>query len=327
MAELRITVNKSPDTPSLPTLRPGSFVRRKIDIAVQLAAQTGTNQPAQFAGSGSSTITLSGSRVSAQIQNSGAPVNQRATIRVWGMAPSLMYQLSTLGLVFNLVPRNKLTVSAGDDINGMSTVFSGTIQYAYGDYQSQPDVPFVFECLFGVDDATAPVPVSSFQGTTDIADIMAGFARQMGLGFQNNGVSVKEQADQAADEAHIKWAVVNGNVMSIFPVGGNRNTPNVPVISPGTGMIAYPSFTQQGIIVRTLFNPQIAFGGLVRVDSSVLSGIAAAQPALGAQTFPTMWAVNKLDLNLDSLVPKGQWMSTVYAYNPGYSRSLIAPGL
>jgi hypothetical protein len=196
------------------------------------------------------------------------------------MPPSLMNQLATLGLVFNLVPKNTLTIMAGDDESGMSTVFGGTIWAAYGDYASQPNVPFHFECLAGAADAAIAVPASSFTGSTDVATIMSGLARQMGLGFENNGVSVKlsspylsgsakVQAQKVADWAGIEWTIDDGK-LAIWPKGGNRNTPNVPTISPSTGMISYPAFTQQGIIVKTVFNPQISFGSLIKVESSLL---------------------------------------------------------
>jgi hypothetical protein len=320
-----------------------TFVQRLITVTVQLASNTQTNQPNTFTQGGVSlgdTVTLSGSRTSVRIQNSGAAVDARAQVKIWGMNPNLMNQLATLGLVFNLVPKNQITISAGDSEAGQSAIFSGTIWAAYGDYEAQPDVPFIFECLSGAADAAISVPPSSFQGSADVATMMSGFARQMNLGFENNGVtaqltnayfsgSAKVQAQKCADAAGISWGIFNGNTLAIWPKGGNRNTPNVPIISPMGGMIGYPAFTQQGIIVKTLFNPQIAFGGMVQVDSSLLAAIAssqASQPTLGggaSSTFPTQWAVNKLDLALDSLLPKGQWMSTVYAYNPGYSRSII----
>lgn len=319
-----------------------AFSQKLINVTVQLAPNTQTNQPNTFAESGTDTVTLSGSRTSVRIENSGAPADGRAQVRIWGMTPSLMNQLATLGLVFNLVPKNVLTIEAGDTAVGMATVFTGTIWAAYGDYQAQPDVPFVFECLSGAAEAVINVPPSSFQGSVSVASMMSGFARQMNLGFENNGVSTqltnayfsgsaKDQAAKCAADADIKWGIINGNVLSIWPKGGNRNTTSVPVISPFPtgGMVAYPAFTQQGIIVKTLFDPRIAFGALVQVQSSLLSAIAGAQPtspaAGGAQTFPSMWAVNKLDLALDSLLPKGQWVSTIYGYNPGYARSIIPP--
>ena len=321
-----------------------SLVQRLLSISVQLASNTQTNQPNTFQESGTDTVTLSGSRTTVRIQNSGAPADGRATVKVYGMTPSLMNQLATLGLVFNLVPKNTLTILAGDSVSGMTAVFTGTIWAAYGDYEAMPDVPFIFECLSGAADAVINVPASSFSSSTDVASIMSGLARQMNLGFENNGVSAtltnayfsgsaKTQADKCARAAGISWGIVGGNTLAIWPKSGNRKTLNVPVVSAATGMVGYPAFTQQGIIVKTLFSPLIAFGGLVQVESSLLSGIAAvagqnqtgASPLSTSSSFPSQWAVNKLDLALDSLFPKGQWLSTIYAYNPGYSRSLLPP--
>lgn len=317
-----------------------AFVKRIIEIDVALAQNSQTNQPSSFAESGTNQVTLQGSRTSVRIRNSGAPADASATVKVWGMTPSLMNQLSTLGLVFNLVPKNTLTVKAGQIVNGqpqLSTVFSGTVWGAYGDYSSQPDVPFIFECLAGAADSVVSVPASSFPGSASVATMMAGFARQMNLGFENNGVNVnltnayfsgsaRSQAQKCAEHAGIEWGIVNGNMLAIWPRGGNRNTPNIPEISPATGMVSYPAFTQQGIVVKTVFDPLISFGSLIKVRSTLLSGIAAAQSSQSAsQTFPTQWAVNKLDIDLDSLLPKGQWLSTIYAYNPGYAKAIIPP--
>ena len=323
-----------------------AFSQKLISLTVALASNPGTNQPNTFSESGSDSVVIANSRMSVRIQNAGAPADGRAQVKVWGMTPSLMNQLSTLGLVFNLVPKNTLTISAGQaDANGnptnMSIVFSGTIWAAYGDYQAQPNVPFVFECLSGAADAAISVPPSSFQGSSDVATIMSGFARQMNLGFENNGVSLqltnayftgsaKVQATKCAKAADISWGIINGNTLSIWPKGGNRNTPTVPEIGPTPGgTISYPAFTQQGIIVKTLFNPLISFGGLVKVNSTLLSALAAAQSGsssiVAANSFPSQWAVNKLDLALDTMLPKGQWMSTIFAYNPSYARSIIPP--
>jgi hypothetical protein len=324
-----------------------AFTQKLIDITVELAANSQTNQPNVFAGTSSNSVTLSGSRTSVRIQNAGAPVNQTAEVKIWGIAPSLMNELSTLGLVYDIVPRNILTIKAGDTATGMPTVFSGTIWGAYGDYSSQPDVPFVFFCNQAGYEAAAPGATSSFTGPTDVAAIMSGLARKMNFGFENNGVSVILrssggggptyrgsywlQAFQAARDARIQWGIVNGQsgglVLAIWPNGKSRATANPPLISPGTGMIDYPAFTQNGIIVKTLFNPLISYGGLVKIQSSLLSGVLSAQkaqnPAFNLPASST-WAVNKVDLALDSLVPHGEWMSMVNAWNPNYPQPIPA---
>lgn len=301
---------------------PTSFVQRIVEVSVKLASNSKTNQPNSFSESGSDTVTLRGSRTTVRIQNSGAPAGSTARVEVFGMTPSLMNQLSTLGLVFNIVPRNTLTIVAGDANSGLATVFSGTITAGYGDYNAAPDVPFHFECNSGLADAVAPAPASSFTGPTDVATIMSGFARQMNLGFENSGVTGKlsnpyfagntwTQLRACAEHAGINAEVINGNVLAIWPKGGSRTGGPIPLISKDTGMIGYPAYTQQGIIVRTIFNPQIAFGGLVKVQSSLKSVSDVGT-----------WAVQKLDLALDSLVPRGHWMGTIYAYNPRYPKPI-----
>lgn len=253
-----------------------------------------------------------------------------------------MNQLATLGLAFNVVPHNIITVSAGDVVTGMSVVFSGTVWSSYGDYSGQPDVPFLFDCISGGFFGVAPATSSSFTGPTSVATIMAGLARQMNLGFENNGVSVqlsspyfsgplKRQAQKCADHAHIQWtdsAVGQGGaqVLAIWPWNGNRTTTSIPVIAPHPGqMIGYPAFTNQGIIVKSIFNPLISFGGQIQVESSILDGIVTAQsrsnPNFKSPT-NSVWAVNKLDLNLDSLLPRGEWSSVITAWNPNYAKPI-----
>jgi hypothetical protein len=261
-----------------------------------------------------------------------------------------MNELSTLGLVYDIVPHNILTIKAGDATSGMPTVYSGTIWGAYGDYSQQPDVPFVFYCNQAGYEAAAPGTTTSFTSPTSIATIMSGLAGQMNFGFENNfdggsapvlssagggGPTYRGsywlQAFQAAKDAGVQWGIVNGQsgglVLAIWPNGKSRATPNPALISPATGMIDYPAFTQQGIIVKTLFNPLITFGSLVKVQSSLLTGVLASQqaqnPAFNVPTNST-WAVNKLDLALDSLVPHGEWASIVNAWNPGYPQPIPA---
>jgi hypothetical protein len=321
-----------------------SFTQKLITVTVQLANNPGTNQPNTFAegsvpgqAAGSNTVTLSNSRTSVRIRNSGTFL-QTATVKVWGLTPSLMNQLSTLGIVYNIVAKNLITINAGDNINGMPAAFSGTIMNAYADYRMMPDVPFVFECNGLLAGGIASVPAASFSGATDVATIMAGLARQAGLGFQNSGVSVQlsnpyfpgsinQQIDACARHAGISYGIVNAT-LNIWPKGGSQAAGlSVPIISPATGMISSPQLTQQGIVVDTLFNALIAYGGPVQVQSDVLSGVLSAQ-SVANSTFKTpangVWAVYKLDHALDSLVRNGLWQSAVYAYNPNYPKPVIA---
>lgn len=309
-----------------------TFAQRQITISIALAQNTQTNQPSTFAESGTSNVNVTGLRTSVRIRNAGSPINS-ATVKIWGLTPSLMNQLSTLGFVLNIVPLNIMTISAGDVGGQQSIIFRGTILAAYGDYSNQPDVPMIFECLPNAQ--TTAVQPTSYPQAFDVATAFSSIAALMSAQFVNNGVNVKmrpmylsgsptQQADKLARAANVNWGLPNGSTLEIWPKNGSRNNQTVPKINVQTGMIGYPAFTQQGIIVKTLFNPQIAFGSMVEVDSSVLSSISQTQASKG-NSFPTQWAVNKLDLDLDAYLPKGQWMSTIYAYSPGKSNITIPP--
>lgn len=309
-----------------------SLIQRQVALSIALAQNTQTAQPSTFAESGTSSVNIQGLRTSVRIRDSGT-VNATASVRVWGLPPSLMNQLSTLGLVLNLVPKNIITITAGNQGGQMSSVFQGTIWSAYGEYSGQPDVPFVMECLLSGANNVLNTPPTSYPQQFDVATAFGSIANLMGAGFVNNGVSVMlppmylsgapmVQARKLAEAANVSWGFPSGNILEIWPKNGNRTAQTIPKISAQTGMIGYPAFTQKGIIVKTLFNPQIAFGSKVEVDSVVLSSISQVQ-ASRSTPFPTQWAVNKLDLDLDAYFPKGQWMSTVYAYAPGTTPPII----
>jgi hypothetical protein len=295
---------------------PESFTRKRIEVSIQLAPNTNLNQPNTFAGTGSNTITITDKRMSVRIANSGRPTNSTASVSIYGMTESVMNQLSTLGMVLNFVPKNVITIKAGDDVVAPTVVFSGIIASAYADMAGAPDVPFIMECNSGLGWATQNTLPTSYKGTVTVATIISGFARQMGIGFENNGVdgvltnvyykgSLKAQLDECVRQANISAEVVNGNKLCIWPKFGSRTSiTKVPVIAapPTGGMIGRPSFTQQGVMVRNIFTPDIAFGAKVKI----VTRERALERANGE------WTVNKLDHALDAQVPKGQWASTIY---------------
>lgn len=300
-----------------------SFVKRIINVSIQLANDPQTGQPATFAGRGGSAITISGARTVVRAENAGSPSSPAARISIFGLRQELMNQLQTLGPQYDQVLANSITVTAGDADGTMSTVHSGTIMNAYADYNAAPNVPMIFMSQTNGKDAVVPADATEFTGTIDVATAMAGFAKQMSLGFENNGIQIKlpsqtfrgslwQQVQALATAAHIEVANVNGN-LCIWPFAGYRTSQSdVPVISKETGMIGYPTFWQQdGMIVRTLFNPKINYGALVEIKTSI--GLIGGKDL----TKGGRYVVQKLDLALDSLQPNGLWEASLYCYVPG----------
>lgn len=294
-----------------------ALARRLLEVTISLA-DTG----ASFADSGGigNTVTLSGLRMSARILKAGGPSDSTLDLTVYGMTRSVMDRLSTLGMQINLVPKNGIVLTAGDADAGLSTVFAGYILAAYADFRSAPDVSFHITAHTLLPSAAIPVPVSSFEGPTDVATILSGLATRMGLRFENNGVTAKlsspylsgdakAQARAVVEDAGISWNGGDAGVLAIWPKNGSRGG-QVPLLAPDTGMIGYPTYTAYGIIVRSIFNPNVGFGGKINVQSDL-------QPACGE------WAVYGLDYELDSQVPGGAWFMTISAYNPKFPSPVV----
>jgi hypothetical protein len=306
-----------------------AFLQRRIEVTISLSSTdknpttgetvTGSSSIQSFEGGGN-TVTLPSLRTSARIHNAGGPLGSTMELTIFGMTESMMNRLSTLGMQINLVPKNQIVVSAGDETNGLSTVFFGYIIAAYADFNRAPEVAFQISAQSLFAQSAIPVAASSFKGATDVATIMSGLATQMGLRFENNGVQVKlpspyfsgsakTQALKCVKDANISWNGGEGGVLAIWPKNGSRGGA-IPVVEP-PGMIQYPTYTAYGIIVRSVYNPSIAFGGRIQVNSSL-------KPATG------VWAIYGLDLALDAQLPNGKWEMMISGYNPKFPAPVLA---
>lgn len=283
-------------------------------LAQRLLNFTFTKSQGTFTEGGGNSVTLKGLRATAKITKAGTPSQGEGQLAIFGMTKSMMQDLSTLGLVFKQVPPNTVTVSAGDAGGAMTVVFVGTIFQAWADFKSAPEVPFnVLAHTIGSQSVT-PMAPTSLKGSADVPSFMKTIAGQIGCDFENNGVSAKlsnpyfygsprSQADACAKAANINW-VVDDNTLAIWPVGGSRGG-DVPLISPSNTMEGYPAFTAYGISLRVVFNPAIKFGSKIKVQSSILPNIGE-------------WAVVGLSHDLATLMPKGDWHTSIEAFNPKF---------
>lgn len=288
--------------------------RKRIEVAFKLGQGT-------FPG-GNDTVKLSGLRTSAHVQVAGTTAST-LQLRINGMTLDNMNRLSMMGIRFATgnVQYNTVTVDAGNENEALTTVFQGTVMMAYVDFQNQPDVAFVVLAQAGGADAVINTEPTSFGQGGSVANIMSGFATRMNLSFENNGVEITlppsyfsgnltDQVRQAAKAANIEWIVENGT-LAIWPKGGSRGG-DIPDVSPETGMVGYPTYTEFGIMLRTAFNPSIGFGGKIKVTSQL-------KPACGE------WIVYALEHVLESELPRGQWFSTMQCVSVDNPLPIIAP--
>jgi len=278
-----------------------TFVNRKINVTFQL----GTGN---FGESGFNTVKITGLRVHASIVKTGDAAMGSAELRIFGLMPDQLNSLTSIYQVQTLARQNTIIVEAGDDISGMSVIFQGQITIAQADLNSQPDSCLSVIAQAGLLYALQPGSPLSYPTTADAATILQNLAGQMGLQFENNGASVilatpyfsgslRDQALACVRAAGINW-IIDDKVLAIWPLGGSRNVTNIPLISTDTGMVGYPSYSNIGVAVKTIFNPNIKFGGKIKIQSSL-------KQANGT------WSVFGLSHELESELPGGQWFSNV----------------
>lgn len=288
-----------------------SLRRRRIDITFTLLPTTSASTPnvttnPTFA-EGGNQVTLTNHRATVAIAVQGQAAS--AQLRVYGLTQSLLNQFSTLGRVRLTDQRTAVAISAGDDDAGMGVVFQGTLTGAWADYTGMPQVPLHVTARSGASAQLAIIPPSSYRDSADVAVIISNLAGQAGLAFENGGVttklanpyfpgSVMAQIAACARAARIEYVVENG-VLAIWPRDGSRSG-QIPLINPKTGLIGYPTFTGRGIAAQCLFNPNLRFGGRIRLESEL--------PQANGH-----WSIYDIRHELDAGTPGGAWFTAFQA--------------
>lgn len=295
-----------------------AFNTKRIDVKFTLAPQENNPQSLTVVGgeADQNSKTLRGYRVSATIVKAGGIASQgQLQLRIYGMSLDLMNQFSTLGKTPIYVGKNIISVFAGDD-TGTSLVFQGTMNYATTDLSGAPEASFNVSASSLLYQAVQTIPATSYRGRVEAALILQGLATQMGLSFENNGVtailenpcysgSALSQTRDCIQEAGIEWNQGDNGILAIWPKGGSRGGA-IPLVAPETGLIGYPFPSGNGLLgLRTLFNPQINFGAKIEVRSEIA-------PAVG------VWSVCSLTHDLESETPGGAWFTSLVGTPPGY---------
>lgn len=290
-----------------------AFVQRVLTAQFDLGEGT-------FGTSGSTRLMLEGLRMNATVTQNGIPELAHLQAEIFGMTLSQMNQLSTLGQLVNTIKKNTITLFAGNAGETPAQIFTGTIFNAWADLNNSPNASFRVDAQAGLIESVAPYPSTNPQGAVPAASILQQFANswQGGMPFENNGVttqlsnphyygSLKNQILACCKEAQCWWNGGDGGVFAVWPVSGSRSTPTIPTISAQTGMVGYPSFTQNGMIVKSVFFPAIRYGSLVKVKSQLKLPL----------TPQGQWQVYGITYNLATLTPEGDWFMELYLTPPG----------
>lgn len=297
-----------------------SFVKRHLQYKIDLnQGGTPNNSAPDSFDNNSTSLGLDNIRSVASIQSvigGDTAFGGRALIQLWGMKPSDMAKLSTLGFDQAKINKNKITIyaySEGDTSNPVE-VFSGGIFVAHINYNAMPDVSLELECWASIGQQTQKIAGTSLAGSSDVATMLKGIcaACDPPVTFNNKGVSAKianpahsgSPSDQIADiciAAGIPYTL-QGDTLAIW--NKDTNPDNVIIeISPEQGMVGYPEYTQIGIDVTMEFNPEVQLSRQLQILPS-----SSKNPPPIPGVPGTFW-INVVEHELSSELPDGPWFT------------------
>lgn len=281
---------------------PTGFTLKTIRLVITLGK-------GQFS-EGGNTKTIEGLACEVSITKPGLPEKNSATVKVWGLKYEDMAQLTMLAFRPLESQRNLISIFAGEKGEKLPLAFAGEITSAFADFNAAPDVVMQFEADTGTYAQQIAEPVLTVDGEATADSLFSQFAASSGYNFQNEGVttSVKNiwvpgspitKAEKLSRDIGCDLLIDDGT-MIILPAGQARKG-NAVLLNKESGMIGYPTFNQDGISCRCLYNPDLAYGGLIKVESIV-------PRASGT------WRITKLTHNIAAYVPGGgNWESQVEA--------------
>ena len=258
----------------------------------------------EFEGGGNTKI-IEGLATTVQVTKAGLPEKNSAEVRIQGLKLSDMEQLTFLSFLPGEYRKNHILIEAGDKGGELSVVFKGDITAASADFSTAPDVTMKFNALTAGWSVLIADSPTSVQGEATAESLIKQFAEQAGFNFVNNGVteSVKnatfngspvQKAEQVADEVGAEL-LMDDETWTIQPWGKPRG--DAVLLKADSGMIGYPSFTQDGISVECFYNPRLQLGGQIKIESIV--------PRASGY-----WKITKLSHDLAAYT-QGRWVSRI----------------
>ena len=278
-----------------------TFAQRDIDVTI---TQVATGKMWK----------LSGHRVQCVIKVLGGITNDLMQMRIFGLPLSLSNELTAIGSLNPLAMGNNLiSVAAGDHGKTLATVYDAHIFQSWNDYTSAPDVSFNVIAMAGAYAAIAPVSPTSFKGSVLASTVLSSIAQLAGFNFVNEGVTgtlinpyfsgtAIDQLRKCAHQSQVDYEI-RLQTLSVWPKGASR-TGDIPIISPATGMVSYPTFQMSHVSVRSIFLPGISLGMQFKIEGSTFAKANGLWTALHGVTH-----------NLESQTPGGAWFTDLEGWN------------
>lgn len=197
--------------------------------------------------------------------------------RVYNLSPQTRQQIIQFG---------RVQLSVGYKYSSFGMVFDGTVvQYRHG---KENAVDTYLDIIAGDGDKmNNATTFRRFPAGTQEKDVLNTLAQDTGfpIGFLSNNVGTQSLVRP--------WVIAGGTMQYMREIAqkygadywvdrsqlyimksGEYLPDEAVVLSPTTGMVGIPEDTPNGIQVRCLINPRIQLGGRVKLDSTLISGVA-----------------------------------------------------
>lgn len=196
--------------------------------------------------------------------------------RIFNLTRELRQQIITLSSMLRQ-PRTPvfMNIKAGRQSSGLSLLFTGQVLLA--DVLQPPDIGIVLNGLAN-NFITGQIENVQYGANAPVSSIAQGVATSGGWQLNNQCTNKNisnfnytgtplDGVAELNQMGGIQACVDNGTLIT---VDADKALPGDPyILNLGTGMIGIPQVTDQGVIVKVMFNNQIQLGGSVTVQSLI----------------------------------------------------------
>lgn len=264
---------------------------------------------------GSDTIVIERLRTRADIVFGNGAIMPSAYVTIYNIDMQAMEKLIRIRWRDINSMMNQIRIETADEGDGYETVYQGNITFANVDTEQAPDIALRIQSITAVYHSYAPARPISFRENRTLVSVIREISGRMGYELVNNAVSeslmVSDMTLNDTDMNKLRKLArdyqidlyITFNEITISPQGQPRQS-RVPVISPSSGLISYPSPTMQGIEFRCLFDRSVSFGGQVDISGSMINQCNGR------------WRVFGVTITLESETPDGLWFMDVKATWP-----------
>lgn len=262
---------------------------------------------------GGNTVIIEGLPVSVTVTKQGGEAKNKASVTVDNLKLETATQLTTLAFKRLETYNNVIQIDAGSQGAELPTIFIGEITSAVP-VMSDSKLSLKIEALAGYYPALIPSTPTSVQENTTVEKLMKQFADEAGYDFENKGITASiansvfvgspiEKAKTLARQADVDL-LIDDNKFTIQPFEAPKDG-QIPLLSKNTGLIGYPSFSNEGINCKSVFNDKLKVGSYFKLESVL--------PHASGE-----WQITKVEHRLEAYTPNsGTWESDVTGVLPG----------